>query len=91
MHLLRGAIQSNMENTINGKYMEIQYGKSYQNHINCISSTLICLFTFLFYLNFLRKFENITDQFAYSIQAAFPSERLGMGAFRIALESVFNR
>ncbi|CAK9155111.1 unnamed protein product [Ilex paraguariensis] len=26
-----------------------------------------------------------------SRQAAFPSERLGMGAFRIALESVFNR
>ncbi|KAK9189910.1 hypothetical protein WN943_018509 [Citrus x changshan-huyou] len=25
------------------------------------------------------------------IQAAFPTERLGMGAFRIALESVFNR
>lgn len=25
------------------------------------------------------------------LQAAFPSERLGMGAFRIALESVFNR
>ncbi|OAY38760.1 uncharacterized protein YKR070W isoform X3 [Manihot esculenta] len=25
------------------------------------------------------------------IQAAFPSQRLGMGAFRIALESVFNR
>jgi len=24
-------------------------------------------------------------------QAAFPSERLGMGAFRIALESIFNR
>lgn len=28
---------------------------------------------------------------ANSLQAAFPSERLGMGAFRIALESVFNR
>ncbi len=24
-------------------------------------------------------------------QAAFPSERLGMGAFRIALESIFNQ
>ncbi|EEF32142.1 uncharacterized protein YKR070W isoform X2 [Ricinus communis] len=30
-----------------------------------------------------------SDDLAY--QAAFPSERLGMGAFRIALESVFNR
>lgn len=31
------------------------------------------------------------DWFPYSLQAAFPFERLGMGAFRIALESVFNR
>lgn len=80
-----------MENPINEKYTEIQSGKSYQNQISHISSTLVCLITYIFYLNFWRKFENVTDQFASSIQAAFPSERLGIGAFRIALESVFNR
>ena len=51
----------------------------------------VYLFTYIFYLNIWRNLENVINWFAYSIQAAFPSERLGMGAFRIALESVFNR
>lgn len=49
------------------------------------------LFTCIFYLNIWRKLKNVIDWFPYSLQAAFPFERLGMGAFRIALESVFNR
>ncbi|CAL5363542.1 unnamed protein product [Camellia sinensis] len=31
------------------------------------------------------------DDLEYQRQAAFPAKRLGMGAFRIALESIFNR
>ncbi|CAI0541920.1 unnamed protein product [Linum tenue] len=30
-------------------------------------------------------------RYQFSVQAAFPSERFGLGAFRIALESIFNR
>lgn len=54
---------------------------------------VICLFVCL-----LAHFNSVAEvnlrillTVDYSIQAAFPSERLGMGAFRIALESVFNR
>ena len=54
-------------------------------------SLILLLIYLLVYFTSIFEENLRIDWFPYSPQAAFPFERLGMGAFRIALESVLNR